>query len=96
MAIEGGENAGWTVTYTNIVTDWQTIGHWDGTRRSAAPEEAGGRWGDGREQSGRAARRRGIRGGGGRLGFLAPQWLNDLDAKTAHGQTQCQVGALEG
>jgi hypothetical protein len=31
VAIEGGENAGQTVTYSNIVTDWQTIGHWDGT-----------------------------------------------------------------
>ena len=27
MAIEAGENAGQTVTYSNIVTDWQTIGH---------------------------------------------------------------------
>ena len=25
-----GENAGRTVTYTNIVTDWETIAHWDG------------------------------------------------------------------
>ncbi len=30
VAIEGGENAGQTVTYHNIVTDWQTIGQWDG------------------------------------------------------------------
>ena len=30
VAIEGGENAGRDVTYTNIVTDWETIGHWDG------------------------------------------------------------------
>lgn len=34
VAIGGGENAGQTVTYNNIVTDWQTIGQWDG--RSAA------------------------------------------------------------
>ena len=34
VSIEGGENAGRTVTYNNIVTDWQTIGQWDG--RSAA------------------------------------------------------------
>ena len=30
VAIGGGENAGQTVTYHNIVTDWQTIGQWDG------------------------------------------------------------------
>jgi hypothetical protein len=30
VAIEDGENAGRDITYTNIVTDWQTIGHWDG------------------------------------------------------------------
>jgi hypothetical protein len=30
VSIEGGENAGQTVTYHNIVTDWQTIGQWDG------------------------------------------------------------------
>jgi hypothetical protein len=35
VSIEGGENAGQTVTYTNIVTDWQTIAEWDG----AAPVE---------------------------------------------------------
>lgn len=35
VAIGGGENAGRTVTYSNIVTDWQTIGGWDG----AAPVE---------------------------------------------------------
>ena len=29
--IQAGENAGKKVTYTNIVTDWQTIGQWDGT-----------------------------------------------------------------
>ena len=30
VAIEAGENAGQTVTYSNIVSDWQTIGQWDG------------------------------------------------------------------
>jgi hypothetical protein len=30
VAIEGGENAGQVVTYNNIVTDWQTVGQWDG------------------------------------------------------------------
>ena len=35
VAIEAGENAGQTVAYSNIVTDWETIGHWDG----AAPLE---------------------------------------------------------
>jgi hypothetical protein len=30
VAIEGGENEGQTVTYSNIVTEWETIGHWDG------------------------------------------------------------------
>jgi hypothetical protein len=35
VAIEAGENAGKTITYSNIVTDWQTIAHWDG----AAPLE---------------------------------------------------------
>jgi hypothetical protein len=30
VAIEAGENAGRTVTYSNIVTDWETIGEWDG------------------------------------------------------------------
>lgn len=30
VTIEAGENAGQTVTYHNIVTDWQTIGQWDG------------------------------------------------------------------
>jgi hypothetical protein len=28
--IEAGENAGRRIRYTNIVTDWQTIGRWDG------------------------------------------------------------------
>jgi hypothetical protein len=35
VAIDGGENAGQTVTYHNIVTDWQTIGQWDGRSDAA-------------------------------------------------------------
>jgi len=31
VAIGGGENAGRTVTYTNIVTDWETVARWDGS-----------------------------------------------------------------
>jgi hypothetical protein len=30
VEIEGGENAGKQVTYTNIVTSWDTIAEWDG------------------------------------------------------------------
>ncbi len=30
VTIEAGENAGRSITYTNIVTNWQTIGRWDG------------------------------------------------------------------
>ncbi len=30
VEIDAGENAGRVMTYTNIVTDWQTIAHWDG------------------------------------------------------------------
>ncbi|MFO1106479.1 MAG: DUF1223 domain-containing protein [Amaricoccus sp.] len=30
VEIETGENAGQTITYTNVVTDWQTVGRWDG------------------------------------------------------------------
>jgi hypothetical protein len=30
VAIERGENAGHTITYTNIVTSWTRIGTWDG------------------------------------------------------------------
>lgn len=29
--IEKGDNAGREVTYTNVVTDWRTVGRWDGT-----------------------------------------------------------------
>lgn len=31
VSIEGGENAGRTVNYKNIVTRWETIARWDGT-----------------------------------------------------------------
>ena len=42
VAIGGGENAGQTVAYSNIVTDWETIGHWDGTApMDLRVEEAG-------------------------------------------------------
>lgn len=30
VAIERGENAGKTIHYTNIVSDWQTVADWDG------------------------------------------------------------------
>jgi hypothetical protein len=30
VAIGGGENAGRTITYTNIVTDWERVARWDG------------------------------------------------------------------
>lgn len=30
VVIEAGENAGQTITYTNIVTDWRTVARWDG------------------------------------------------------------------
>jgi hypothetical protein len=35
VSIEAGENAGEDIVYTNIVTDWESIGRWDG----AAPAE---------------------------------------------------------
>lgn len=31
VSVERGENAGRVIDYTNIVTDWQTVGSWDGT-----------------------------------------------------------------
>ena len=30
VEIGGGENAGHTIDYTNIVTDWETVARWDG------------------------------------------------------------------
>ena len=30
VAIEAGENAGHKLSYTNIVTDWETVGRWNG------------------------------------------------------------------
>ena len=48
VAIEAGENAGRTVTYSNIVTDWETIARWDGTAPVRhALRGAGGRPGGG-------------------------------------------------
>lgn len=40
VTIERGENAGRTVTYRNIVTDWRVIGRWDGQGRFRAEAEA--------------------------------------------------------
>jgi len=34
-AIDGGENAGRTLVYRNIVIDWQTVGQWDGRTPAA-------------------------------------------------------------
>lgn len=31
ISIKSGENAGRTITYRNIVTQWQTLGEWDGS-----------------------------------------------------------------
>jgi len=42
VAIEAGENAGQTVTYSNIVTDWETIGEWDGMAPLELRVEAAG------------------------------------------------------
>ncbi len=30
VAVTGGENAGQDIRYTNVVTDWSTVGRWDG------------------------------------------------------------------
>jgi len=32
VAIEGGENVGKTISYTNIVTDWTTVARWNGVQ----------------------------------------------------------------
>ena len=44
VAIGGGENAGQTLTYRNIVTDWKTIGQWDGRTPAdfVVPDAGGG------------------------------------------------------
>ncbi len=42
VKISRGENAGRTLTYTNIVTDWSVIGGWDGTGRLEMRAEAPG------------------------------------------------------
>jgi hypothetical protein len=44
VEIDSGENEGRTVTYTHIVTDWQTVAHWDGVKPikldvAASPDE---------------------------------------------------------
>ena len=31
VAIERGDNAGQEITYANVVTDWRTVGRWDGS-----------------------------------------------------------------
>ena len=43
VAIEAGENAGSTLTYTNIVTDWQSVGRWDGTTAVSLRYEGAGK-----------------------------------------------------
>ena len=42
VAIEAGENAGHSFTYTNIVTDWLTIARWDGVTAAELTFEAPG------------------------------------------------------
>ena len=42
VAIERGENAGRTVTYHNIVTDWQTVATWNGREPLAVRHPAPG------------------------------------------------------
>jgi hypothetical protein len=39
--IEAGENAGRTMTYTNVVTDWETIARWDGVEPLKLDVDAG-------------------------------------------------------
>ena len=41
VAIEAGENAGHEITYTNIVTDWDTIARWDGESAVELRAQAG-------------------------------------------------------
>lgn len=42
VAIERGENAGRTITYTNIVTDWRHLGVWSGEAPLRMEAEAAG------------------------------------------------------
>jgi hypothetical protein len=42
VAIGRGENAGRTITYVNIVTDWQVIGRWSGAAPLALTADAPG------------------------------------------------------
>ena len=42
VSIERGENAGRTITYTNIVTDWRRLGEWTGEAPLAMEAQAPG------------------------------------------------------
>lgn len=42
VTIETGENAGKSIAYTNIVTDWLTVARWDGTTPAELSFEAPG------------------------------------------------------
>ncbi len=42
VSIERGENAGETITYINIVTDWREIGRWDGAATLSLSADAAG------------------------------------------------------
>lgn len=42
VAITGGENAGHEMRYTNVVTDWTTVGEWDGAGPADLRVEGGG------------------------------------------------------
>ena len=42
VSIGAGENAGRTLTYTNIVTDWQTLAQWDGDAPAEFRQEDAG------------------------------------------------------
>ena len=70
VAIEAGENAGRDLTYTNIVTDWETIARWDGQRagRHALRGARGGAGGGDRAADAHGA---GADGGDGALGRAA-------------------------
>ena len=42
VVITGGENAGLTMAYHNIVTSWERLGHWDGTEPLSMTHEIDG------------------------------------------------------
>ncbi len=42
VVITGGENAGLTVPYHNIVTSWESLGHWDGREALAMTKDLEG------------------------------------------------------